>query len=296
MRSLRRRKDPAPSRFAFRVKRLWRSAAFRRAATLWAPLAVIAAGGAWAAMQPELRAFAARQIEETRAAVSERPEFAIRRIDVRGATPGVEAEVAGVLERWRGAPSLSADATTIRDEVAALGWVETARVRLEAPETLIVTVRERTPVAVWRRGETLSLIDAAGGVVAPIEKRSERRDLPLIAGIGAPERIAEARRVLAAATGVRELIRGLVRVGERRWDVILHEGPKIMLPAAGAVDAMGYLAALQAAEDVLARDVAAIDLRLKARPTLRLNPDAATALEAGRARENEKPKAPGEDA
>ena len=63
----------------------------------------------------------------------------------------------------------------------------------------------------------------------------------------------------------------LERIGERRWDVVLDRNQRIMLPEKGAVHALERAIALDQAVDMLGRDIAAVDLRLPRRPTMRLN-------------------------
>lgn len=286
------RRDPAPSRLGFRLKRHWRSPAFRRSITVHAPLGVLLAALGWAGAQPDMRQAAMDRFETIRSAIVARPEFAIRHIEVRGASPMVTAELQDALAPWLGASSLAADAAAIRAAVGALGWVESASARLVAPETLIVTVRERMPAAIWRMGPLLMLVDARGERIAPLAARADRPELPVLAGKGADRAAPEGLAVIAAATGAAaSRLRGLVRVGERRWNAVIADGPTIMLPAEGAVEAMGYLAALDAGENVLGRDVSHVDLRMKGRPTLRLSPEGLAAFEAER-----KPEKPGKDA
>ena len=66
-------------------------------------------------------------------------------------------------------------------------------------------------------------------------------------------------------------LRGIVRIGERRWDVVLDRGQRVLLPETGSVQALERVIALSQAQDVLARDLAAVDMRLAARPTIRMN-------------------------
>jgi len=73
-------------------------------------------------------------------------------------------------------------------------------------------------------------------------------------------------------------VRGLVRVGERRWDVVLDRGQTIMLPEAGAVTALRQVIALHDTQDVLNRDVIIVDMRDVARPVLRLSDTAIAEL------------------
>lgn len=280
MRALKR--DPAPTKLAYRANRLWRSPRFRRFATVWTPLFACAAALGWAATKEDWRALAVERYEAALVDLNARPEFAIRRIEVAGASAEVEGVIRAILTELVGTSSLEADPEEIRVAVAAIGWVRDAKVRLDAPETLVVTVEERVAAAVWRRSGRLSLVDEAGAVITPLERRDERADLPVIAGAGAERAVGEAKAILSEAGPLAPRIRGLVRIGERRWDIVLADGPRVMLPATGAVDAVAYLRMIQTREDVAGKDLAAIDLRLMERPTLRLNEGALEALQDGR--------------
>ena len=293
-----RRRDPAPSKFLFRAKRLWRSRAFRRTALVWAPLAVAVGSLGWAVSQTDIAQEAQSRFTTAINDMADRPEFAIRRVAVEGADGAVADEITERLKPMIGASSLKVQANVLRDEIAQIGWVKAARVRLIAPNTLEATVSLRSPAALWRMDGALTLLDRSGVAITMVAERAEHKDLPLVAGLGANDPIAlgEALQIFAAASRTASRIRGLVRIGERRWDVVIDEGPRILLPAAGAVDAMGYLAALQAGEAVLGKDLRRIDLRLKGRPTLQLGSDAQREMEAARARAADQAAGKGEDA
>jgi hypothetical protein len=64
----------------------------------------------------------------------------------------------------------------------------------------------------------------------------------------------------------RTRLRGLVRIGERRWDVVLDRDQRILLPADRRRGALERVIALDEAHELLARDIAVVDMR---------NPDAA---------------------
>jgi len=66
----------------------------------------------------------------------------------------------------------------------------------------------------------------------------------------------------------------LVRVGERRWDMILDNDQRILLPEDAPVQAVERIIVLHQASDLLARDLALVDMRLGARPSLRLSDNA----------------------
>ena len=81
-------------------------------------------------------------------------------------------------------------------------------------------------------------------------------------------------QVLAAAAPLQERLRGIARIGERRWDVVLDRNQKIMLPEELPVQALQRVLALNTARDLLARDVAVVDMRLAHRPTIRMSDEA----------------------
>jgi cell division protein FtsQ len=162
--------------------------------------------------------------------------------------------------------------------VAELTAVRDVTVGVRAGGVLEIAITERKPIAVWRYADGLRLIDAEGVMTGMIAARSDRADLPLIAGDGAKEAIGEALALFVAAEPIAERVRGLVRMGERRWDVVLDRDQRILLPETGAVAALERVIALHAAEGLLDRDVTVVDMRDADRPTLRLGQAAVNAL------------------
>jgi cell division protein FtsQ len=268
--SLRRPAAPDPSPLRYRLNRMWRRRWVRRAVTVQLPALALAAFATILASDPRVHQALAGEWSALREALTARPEFAIRRIDVEGASPPVEAEVRAALTDALGASALNVDAAAVRRRIESLGWVESARVSLDAPEALRVSVVERVAAAVWRREGEPWLIDARGAVIEPAFSRADRPDLPLVAGEGAEKAVAEALAIVGVAGGLGPRIRGLVRIGERRWNVALDGGVTLMLPAEAPVVAMAEAARLQARDALFDRDLSVVDLRIPGRPTLRL--------------------------
>jgi len=174
--------------------------------------------------------------------------------------------------------SFDIDLEAMRQKVEELDGVRSARVRVGEAGHLKIDITPRIPVALWRDGDTLHLLDEAGTFAGVVETRTDRIDLPLIAGDGAQDHIEEALSLFRDAKPLQERIRGLVRMGERRWDVVLDRDQRILLPAEGAVAALDRVIVLQQASDLLDRDVAVVDMRNADRPTIRVNREAAGAL------------------
>jgi cell division protein FtsQ len=150
--------------------------------------------------------------------------------------------------------------------------VASAELRVRSGGVLQVLLTEREPVMVWRKDTGLELLDKTGHRVASLIARADRADLPLVAGEGADRALGEAMQVFDAAAPIASRLRGLVRVGDRRWDLVLDRNQTIRLPQSNPIAALERLLALDQAEKLLDRDILSIDLRNQDRPALRLAP------------------------
>jgi cell division protein FtsQ len=271
-----RRPDPSPSRLAWRIERWWLTPGVRFFLRTGVPFALSFAACVWYLSDTGRRTQITDAWAAAVAAVAERPEFMVRVMAVDGAGDEVAAEIRDILPIELPASSFDIDLEAIRKTVAGLDPVESASVRIRPGGVLELRVTERVPVAVWRSYDRVSLIDATGAHVAEIPTRLARPDLPLIAGAGARPVVGEALALIAAAEPLGARLRGLVRMGERRWDVILDRGQRILLPETGAVMALERVIALDAAQELLARDLTRVDMRLPQRATVQMT-GAATA-------------------
>ncbi|KAB2878847.1 MAG: cell division protein FtsQ [Albidovulum sp.] len=266
----REKRDPAPSRLAYRVERLWLTPAFRKAVRVGLPSALIVlVTAAWlgdAGRRSAMQAWLAG----LRESVENRPEFMVSLMAIDGASEPVANAIRGMLPVALPASSFRIDLEALRATIAQIDAVAGAELRIRKGGVLEVAVTERVPAVLWRRGGTLEMLDATGHRVATLLDRSARPDLPVIAGDGAEQAVPEALAILAAARPVQSRVRGLVRMGERRWDVVLDREQRIMLPEADPVTAVQRVIALDQAEDMLGRDLTVVDLRNEMRPTIRL--------------------------
>ena len=281
MRPMKPRRDPAPSRLAYRVNRLMLTPSFRRFLRYGLPVLVLAAAGAIWASDDARRDDLADRVAELRRQIEARPEFRVSMMDVAGADAALEDEVRALLALDFPMSSFDLDLAHLRARVETLPAVLGAGARLRSGGILVIEVEPRTPVAVWRGPDGLRLVDATGRDFAPLARRAARADLPLVAGRGADRAVAEALRLHAAAAPLHGRLRGFVRVGERRWDAVLDRGQRILLPEEGAVLALERAVALDAAQDLLSRDVARVDFRNADRPVLRLGQTATAEPQMG---------------
>jgi cell division protein FtsQ len=217
-------------------------------------------------------------IANTRASIQERPEFMVSLLAIDGAGTDLAEDIRRNLSIDFPVSSFDLDLEQMREAVMLLSPVAEASLRIRPGGVLQVDVVPRVPVVVWRSHTSLSLLDANGAHVAHVSFRSDRADLPLIAGEGANEHVDEVMELIRTAQPLGKRLRGVVRMGARRWDIVLDRDQRILLPTTGAVTALERVIALEGAQDVLSRDVARIDMRLSGRPTVKMNDEATQEL------------------
>lgn len=273
MQSLRpMRRDPAPSRTAYRVHRMMLTPSFRRFLRLGLPALMLAAGVGIYLADETRRLDLVSTVADVQRSIEERPEFMVHLMEVEGASLLVTDAIRQAVPLDFPLSSFDIDLADVQARIAGLEAVASVDVQIRQGGALTATVVERVPVALWRDSAGLHLIDVDGHRVARIEARTDRSDLPLLAGPGADRDVAEALDLMSAAEPIRPRLRGLLRVGERRWDIVLDRDQRVMLPEEGAVDALERVMALDEAQDLFERDMALIDMRNPERPTVRVTP------------------------
>jgi cell division protein FtsQ len=100
--------------------------------------------------------------------------FAVDRIEIRGASPRVAAQVRHAVAPLRGASLLSLDGSALVHDVDALPTVVTAGYDRAFPHTLRIDVVPERPVAVVRQGAKAWLVSARGRVMRPIPPHGAR--------------------------------------------------------------------------------------------------------------------------
>jgi len=282
-----RKRRAGTSRMRYRLQRIWLTPMYRGAIKLGTPVAAIALVLGLYFSDADRSAAFADGVEAIHTAFVERPEFMVTTLELPQTAPELEPALREKLEAVLPQSTFRLDLDDLRRKVEELDWVRTADLRLKSDGVLSVTLTERVPAILWRSGAGLELLDAEGVRVALVAHRGVRADLPLIAGQGADTHVAEALELMDAAAPLGERLRGLVRMGERRWDVVLDRDQRIRLPESGAVSALERVIALDQAQDLLARDLITADLRDPARPVLQISEGAMDTLRAIRSQSRE---------
>jgi len=277
-------KAPGPSKLTYRLSRAWAKPMVRNGVLVYLPLLILGLACWRVAAHDDWRGCIETEVAALVDRIAARPEFAVRGVAVIGGSEELQRDVRRTLGIEPGVSSLKLDVEALRHRVEALGAVETAAVQFDPQGTLRVTVVDRIPEALYRRPDgVLVLLDSGGVEIGPAGARADHPYLPVILGAGAPERVDEVLALLEAAAEIAPRLRAFVRVGERRWDIVLDSDMLIELPAEGSIETLSRVMALHYGDELLDRDLAVIDMRLPERPALRMSAEAAETYQIRRA-------------
>ena len=201
--------------------------------------------------------------------ITRRLGLQVRDVVVEGRAKTPDVALRRALGVQPGDPIMTVDLAAVRARVEAIQWVAHATVTRRLPGTVLVRLEERSPFAVWQHDGRFVLIDREGNVVADSDVAAFAHELPLVVGAGAPEAAAQLVDALNQQPSLWPKISAIVRVGGRRWNVRTTAGTDVLLPEGAEAAALKRLAQLQASDAVLDRPLAAIDMRLPDRLTLR---------------------------
>ena len=264
------KQDYSPSLTRYRMERIWLTPLYKFLVRTGLPLAVVLAV-AWSHFsKEENRIQLVQSINSARTMIEDRPEFSVRLVEITGSSATVSEQVREAVSMEFPISSLRLNLKELRERIESVDAVERADVYLRNG-VLEIQIGERKPALIWRGQSHLELVDASGERAGVLSSRKGYHDLPLITGTGAQDHVNEALVIWAASKPIVNRVRGLRRMGERRWDLVLDRQQIIQLPVRDPVAALERVIELHEARDVLGRDVLVVDMRDGRRPILRLS-------------------------
>jgi cell division protein FtsQ len=170
------------------------------------------------------------------------------------------------------------DVADARARLLTNPWIAEATVQKLLPDRLVISISERAAFALWQKAGRVGVIAEDGTVLEP-SVLPRYADLPFVVGAGAETRAKEFLALLDRRPGLRATVRASVLVAERRWNLRLRNGVDVRLPEFDLERALDAFIALERDVKLSGRDIAAIDLRLPDRVTVRLSDEAFQARE-----------------
>ncbi|WP_336279573.1 cell division protein FtsQ/DivIB [Bartonella sp. CB175] len=199
--------------------------------------------------------------------------FVITNVDVNGNKRVAKQEILRLLGLDVSPSIFIFDVDRARSILEQQTWIKSAHVQKIYPNRVRVSVVEREPYAVWQHDGMVDIIDNVGCVIVPFTKELVQ-GLPLVVGQGAQNAARTFIQALSAYPQLYDRVHAYVRVGDRRWDLVLNNGVRVMLPESGALKRIASLIKTGAVQDLFSRDILSVDLRLFDRITVSLSDEA----------------------
>ncbi len=224
-----------------------------------------------------------RMMHATRTAVADATlwaGFSIREVYVAGRKEATRAQLLDALQTRVGEPILFFDPEGARQRLEDLGWVAEARIERRLPDTLLVFLTEREPIAIWQNNKRFFLVDKSGVVIGS-QGLDRYRKLKIIVGEDAPKHAAALLTMLAGEPEMMQRVTHAVWISGRRWNIRIEDSIDIRLPAENPEAAWRKLSELEKEHGLLKRNISAVDMRVPDKMTVRMNRKPTPAAQRG---------------
>jgi cell division protein FtsQ len=199
--------------------------------------------------------------------------FTVRDILVEGRVYADADTIRQSVEIKAGDPLFAFDPENQKQKLEELQWIKAAHVERRLPDTVYIRLQEHTPLALWQKNRQLHLLNEEGQVIET-RKLARFKDLMIVMGEDAPAKAPELMATLRAEPELAGLIASARRVDGRRWDLVTSRNVVIRLPESDLGLSLRRLADAQRADQILNKDITAVDLREADRIVFRTRPGA----------------------
>ena len=268
---VRRNIDPAPSRVAYRIMRLLLIPRLRLIFTLGFPSLLIFCATLGLFININVWENISTIKKDLKLAFVERPEFMIKVASIDGSSDELANEIREILPLDFPVSYFDLDIKYLHKVVNEIPAVASAAIKISAGGVLQINVAEKSPAFIWRKGNVMSVIDETGSFIRIANSRVDYPKLPLVVGEAADLAVSEISSLMQANEYFKDHVRAFIRVGERRWDLILENNVRIMLPQREFLAAFDRLMLMNEAGSLLSGRLSNIDMRLVVRPTVRVD-------------------------
>ena len=185
----------------------------------------------------------------------------LKNVKISGIENVKASEVVNIVSDLRGISLTRIDLKKISSEINNIDWVKKSELRKIYPSTLEVRVYEHNPIAIWYNEGNKFLVDRDSKIITELNP-NKFTNLKVVAGPNALEDIPVIISMIKNYPEFEKKIKSLLRVGDRRWTIRLHNGITIHLPEKNVVNAIEEIEDLDREYSLLSRYIEIIDMRL----------------------------------
>ena len=202
--------------------------------------------------------------------VLEKSYLTLGQVETEGRIRTSLDDINKTLQLSQGMPILDIDLNEKQQELLQLPWIKSAVIERHLPSKLIIRIQEKHPIALWQNNGVYLPLDEQGNPIQ--DKKASLSNLILVVGSDAPKHILTLMEALDLFEDIRIKVRSAVRVGNRRWNLMLNDaqnGLEVLLPETDIKIALKRLELADKKEGILKKDLQRIDLRQSDRLVVR---------------------------
>ena len=188
-------------------------------------------------------------------------DIKLKNVKILGIENTKPTEVINIVSGLKETSLSNIDLHEISTQINNIDWIKKSELRKIYPSTLVVKVYEHNPIAIWFNNGNKFLVDDESEIIKELNPNNFK-NLKVIAGPNALEDIPEIISMIRNYPEFEKKIKSLLRVGDRRWTVRLHNGITIHLPEKNVANAIEEIEQLDSKHALLSRYVDIIDMRL----------------------------------
>ena len=159
-----------------------------------------------------------------------------------------------------GTPIFAISLEESKNRLTQNDWVKSLAIQRKLPDTIIVSLLERKPIALWQVNKHLYLIDDEGDIIKNAVPEKFANFIHLV-GEGANVHANELIEQLAMSPSLAGKVKYAVRYGQRRWDLNLEGSINVKMPENSFVSAYEYLITMYKNKSLFENSIKSIDLR-----------------------------------
>ncbi len=185
----------------------------------------------------------------------------LKNVKISGIENTKASEVVNIVSELRGISLSSIDLRKTSSEINNIDWVKKSELRKIYPSTLEVKVYEHNPIAIWYNEGNKFLVDRDSKIISELNP-DKFKNLKVVAGPNALEDIPVIISMIENYPDFEKKVKSMLRVGDRRWTIRLHNGITIHLPEKNVANAIKEIEGLDREYSLLSRYIEIIDMRL----------------------------------
>lgn len=229
------------------------------------------AGGGWWSVSSGVAEKTYEKLRWSAISMTASMGFKVQEVMVSGRQQTDRDVLIKTLNVSRGAPILAFDILEAKKRIETLPWVRASTIERMLPDTILVSIVEREPLAIWQQDNRLHLIDAEGRVILS-DHLEAYGDLLVVVGEGAETQASALIALIGTEPVLMQQVKAATWVGGRRWNVHLKGGIDVRLPENDPQGAWARLASYHKNHHVLDKNVTVLDLRIPDRLIVKTGP------------------------